>query len=311
LSFFQSIFLGSPDLTLYGFLIRSIITYLFLLAMARLMGPSEMGEMTTIDFIAAVTIGSIASNALVESEVHFLSSLMNIALWSSLTILLNIGGCYFPGIRRIVVGRPIVLIRNGKVQEKNLFKAKMNFDDLLSSLRLAGAPLLDEIEYAILEPKGEVSVVKKGQKSAVTPEDLKIKAEYQGIPNILVLNGKISKDNLNKLGHSEEWLKLKLKSAGVDNYRNVAIAQLDSNGNLYIDLYDDTKERPVEHTKAAFIANLQKIASDLTLYSQQSEAQQAKNLYTKYAQQLEEMLKELRPLLLKTEELNKKDLGDR
>lgn len=304
MTFFQSIFLDPSDLALHGFLIRSIIIYIFLLIMTRIMGPVQMGEMTAIDFIAAVTIGSIASATVVESEVHFLASLVNIAFWSFLTIALNLGGAYFPGLRRILVGRPIILIKKGKVMEKNLTKARMNYDDLVSSLRLMGVPLVDDVEFAILEPKGEVSVTKKSQKEALTPEDLKIKTEYQGIPNVLVMNGKPAKDNLEKLGYNEQWLQKKLQNAGVDKVSNVSFAQIDSNGNLYIDLYDDKKAQPSETKGRECIAKFQKAAAELSQYALETNAPHMQEMYQGYASQIERMLEDLKPKLLQAEELN-------
>jgi len=302
-SFIEQVFLNPPELHIVGFLIRGILAFIFLAILARLMGPVEIGEFTALDFIVAITIGSIASAALVDSEVHFLSSLMNMALWAFLVIILNLLGIRFPNLRRIVVGGPLVLIRNGKVLEKNLFRAKLNFDDLMSGLRLKDAPLLEDVEFAVLEPRGEISVIKKSQKQSVTPEALKMVTEYQGMPSIVVLNGKVMKKSLESRGYTENWLMNKLFEMGVEDARIVSIAQLDSNGQVYADLYDDKQERPESTSQKELIIKLEKINAELENHALNTGNEEAKMLYAEYAEKTGSIVKALKPLILKAEEI--------
>jgi len=267
------------------------------------MGPVELGEFTAIDFIVAITIGSIASAALVDSQVHFLSSILNMSLWAFLAIALNLIGIRMPNLRRILVGGPLILVKEGKIQEKNLFRAKLNFDDLMSALRLQGVSLLDDVEFAVLEPRGEISVIKKSQKQSLTPEDLKIVAEYQGIPSIVVLNGKIMKRNLLHRGYSENWLRNKLYEMGVEDPGAVSLAQLDSHGKLYVDLYDDKRPKLSSTKGKELIIELEKISAQLESFTQETEDEEVKNLYREYAEQTAKIVAALKPKLLTAEEL--------
>lgn len=239
MSFFEQVFLGPPELSLLAFFIRGIVAFFWLLLLARLMGPVEMGELTLFDFIVAITIGSLAGAALMERDIHMLAGMMNMALWAFLLIILNFLGIRFPYIRRMAVGGPLVLIKEGKIQEKNLSRAKLNFDDLMSALRLKGVPLVDDVEFAVLEPKGNISVIQKSQKQPISGEDLKMVVEQQGMPSIVVMNGEIIMKNLESRGYTENWLRNKLSEMGVEDPKTVSLAQLDTQGKLYVDLYND------------------------------------------------------------------------
>ncbi|MGI6318579.1 MAG: DUF421 domain-containing protein [Firmicutes bacterium] len=303
MSFWEQIFISTPELHIAGFILRGVFAFIFLAFLARMMGPTEVGEFTTVDFIVAITIGSIASAALVDSQVHFFSSLLNMALWAFLLIMLNFIGIRFPNFRRIIVGGPLVLVRNGKVLEKNLFRAKLNFDDLMSALRLKDAPLLEDVEYAVLEPKGDISVIKKSQKQSLTPEDLKIIAEYQGMPTIVLINGKILHKSLELKGFTENWLRDKLFEMGVENPEAVSVAQVDSNGNLYVDLYDDKKDRPKSTKEKELILTLEKVYAELDTFSRETGNEENGKLFSQYADQTGAILSELKTRLLKAEEM--------
>ena len=304
MTFWEQIFLSATELHILGFLLRGIIAFIFLIIIVRLMGPVEVGEITTIDFVVAITIGSIASAALVDSQVHFGSSLLNMALWGFLSITLNYLGIRVPNLRRVIVGSPLVIIKNGKIREKNLFRAKLNFDDLMSALRLKGIALLEDVEFAVLEPNGEISVIKKSQKESITPEDLKMVVEQQGYPAIVVLHGKIMQRNLQHRGYNENWLKEKLSEMGIENPEAVALAQLDTNGKLYVDLYDDKKPRPQSVKEKELIIQLQKVNAEMGKYALEAENEEMKKMYQDYVEQTAGILSALKPKLLKAEDLH-------
>ncbi|MEW5921049.1 MAG: DUF421 domain-containing protein [Bacillota bacterium] len=303
MSYWEEIFFSTSELHIFGFLLRGVIAFLYLLLLARLMGPVEMGELTLIDFIVAITIGSLAAAALVDSEVHFFSSILNMGLWTFLAIALNFLGIRFPYMRRLLVGGPLVLIKNGKIQEKNLFRAKLNFDDLMSALRLKGAPLLEDVEFAVLEPKGDISVIKKSQKQPISAEDLKMVVEQQGMPSIVLMNGKILRKNLNRRGYSENWLRHKLYEIGVDDPQAVSLAQLDTQGKLYVDIYDDKVPRPRSTKEKELVLKLEKVNAQLEIFAGDTVNEEAKELYRQYARQTAELLARLKPMILKAEEL--------
>ncbi|RJX24662.1 MAG: DUF421 domain-containing protein [Dethiobacter sp.] len=303
MSFWEQIFLSTPELHILGFLVRGIFAFIFLMIVVRLMGPVEIGEITAIDFVVAITIGSIAAAALVDSEVHFGSSLLNMGLWAFLSISLNLAGIRFPNVRRILVGGPLVLIKNGKIQEKNLFRAKLNFDDLMSALRLQGVALLEDVEFAVLEPRGEISVIKKSQKQSITPEDLKMVVQHQGFPSVVVLHGKIMQRNLHHRGYTENWLKDKLNEMGVEDPETVSLAQLDTNGKLYVDLYDDKQPRPQSTREKELVIKLEKINAQLESFALETENKEMKNIYQEYAEHTVKILSALKPIILKAEEI--------
>lgn len=301
--FLEQVFLGPPELSLFAFFIRGIVAFLWLLLLARLMGPVEMGELTLFDFIVAITIGSLAGAALMERDIHMLAGMMNMALWAFLLIVLNFLGIRFPYIRRVVVGGPLVLIKEGKIQEKNLSRAKLNFDDLMSALRLNGVPLVEDVEFAVLEPKGNISVIKKSQKSPITPENLKMVVEQQGLPSIVVMNGEFVLNNLESRGYTENWLRHKLYEMGVEDPKSVSLAQLDTQGKLYVDLYNDKDPRPLSTKEKELVLKLEKIQAQLELFAGDTENEAAREIYRQYLQQTDEILSQLKPIVLTAEEM--------
>ena len=174
----------------------------------------------------------------------------------------------------------------------------------MSALRLKGIALLEDVEFAVLEPNGEISVIKKSQKESITPEDLKMVVEQQGYPAIVVLHGKIMQRNLQHRGYNENWLKEKLNEMGIENPEAVALAQLDTNGKLYVDLYDDKKPRPQSVKEKELIIQLQKVNAEMGKYALEAENEEMKKMYQDYVEQTAAILSALKPKLLKAEDLH-------
>mgnify|MGYP000856172599 CR=1 FL=1 len=225
---------GQPTLTVMGWVMRATVTVLWLMLIAKLMGQREVGNMNMFDFVVAISIGSVASSHLVDSEVPLAGSLISIATIGAIDILFAFLGLKHSKFRRVVQDESIMLIENGQIRYDMMAKTMYNLDDLLAGLRLKNYPNIHDVEFAFLESNGQLSVIPKSQARPVTPADLGLDTEYEGRPAVLVEDGNILVDNLKSIGLTQEWLLDELAKQGVHDPKELAAVILDTKGRLYI-----------------------------------------------------------------------------
>lgn len=221
--------------------IRSFLGFFILLVLIRLIGKQQVSQLTFFDYILGITIGSIASTLSVQLNENSLATICGMVVWTFLAILLAFFSIRVPWLQKLVEGKSTVVIENGHLMEKNLKKIRITFQDLLSELRIQGVFNIADVEYALFEPNGKLSVQKKSQKQPVTPGDLNISTQYDGLPMNLILDGKIQKETLQNVKLSRAWLTFQLGKTGITDVERVSLAQLDTRGNLFIDLKDEKK----------------------------------------------------------------------
>jgi hypothetical protein len=182
--------------------------------------------------------------------------------------------------------------------EENLAQSRLTGEDLLRELRSKSVFKTADVEFAVLEPTGEVNVFLKSGQKPVTAQDLGQKTAPRNEPQTVILDGNIIDEALSNLGLNREWLGTKLEAAGV-SLNNVFIGQVDAVGDLFLDLFDDSLEVPVPKIKELIYANLEKCHADLMGFSLQTKNQQAKDIFNKDAKKLLEVKEQLKPYLLK------------
>lgn len=220
-------------------IIRSIITFFVLLLFVRLMGKQQVAQLTFFDYVVGITIGSIASTLSVQVNESLFATLVGMATWAVLAILLAWLCMHNVQLRKLVDGEPTVVIENGKILENNLKDIRIPIDELLSELRTMGVFNIADVQSAMFEPGGKISVQKKFQKQPVTAGDLNISLQYEGLPTNLIVDGQCLTDSLYSLNLSKAWLYHQLKKHNIHDVKEVSLAQLDSKGNLYVDLKGD------------------------------------------------------------------------
>ncbi|NEZ46968.1 DUF421 domain-containing protein [Clostridium niameyense] len=219
-------------------LVRSIISFIILLFVTRLMGKKQMSQLTFFDYIVGITIGSIAAEVSVDNSVLLDEGIISLLVWSILPILLGFLALKNIPFRKMIDGEPTVIIKSGEVIRKNLAKNKLNIEDLIMKLREKGAFNIDEIDYAILEANGEISVLFRQDKQSITPSDLNIQNPYKGLPKTVIEDGVLLEKKMKSLGISKAWLMNKLAYKNIYEIKDVFIAQVDDGGNIYIDIYE-------------------------------------------------------------------------
>jgi uncharacterized membrane protein YcaP (DUF421 family) len=190
-------------------LLKIFTLYLATIAIMRLMGKSTIIQMTPYDLVAIIIVGTIASEPLISTE--FLPTVSSLAVLVILHILFSKLTLWQWG-NRFFLGEPTILIKDGQIIEDNIEKSRLSISQLLAILRTKGYPKIADVEYALLEPIGEVSIIPKTENTPVTIQHLEISIEDEGLPISVIIDGKIQYRNLKLLGKSKEWLLDHLKT---------------------------------------------------------------------------------------------------
>lgn len=187
--------------------IRSIILYLIVLVIMRLMGKREIGQLQPFELAISIMISELASIPMTDIGIPLINGIIPILGLLLMHLLISFLNLKSTKIRELVCGKPSILIYRGKIDEKKLRKERFTLNELEEKLRSNNVMDIGDVEYAILETSGDVSVILKPNKRNAIPEDFNIMPEYEGISYDLVIDGKVLNDNLKKLGKDYNWLK--------------------------------------------------------------------------------------------------------
>ncbi|WP_339184530.1 DUF421 domain-containing protein [Oceanobacillus sp. FSL W7-1293] len=284
-----------PEIVLV--LIRSIAAFFLLFLMARMMGKKQISQLTFFDYCVGITIGSIAAALSVDQNVKIINGLVSLTIWGFFPIILAYLGMKSIIFSKITDGKATILIRNGEVLDKNMKKSLITINELLMLLREKGTFKVSDVEMAVLETNGELSVMLKTNQQPVTPQTLGVPLEQEHGPAILIMDGKIMKKSLENLGYSKEWLIGEVQKQGAEEVRDVFLAQIDSRGSLYVDLYEDQYTKTEVEERPLLAASLKKIQADLEGFSLQTDDPAAKKLYTEQAAEVQKVLDTILPYL--------------
>jgi len=200
-----------------------------LFILTKLMGNREMSQLSMFDFISSIAIGSVAGEMAVMSTDSLIEPLVSMIILTSITILISYLTCKSIYLRRFFEGQAIILYQAGQIFEKNLLKAKLDIDELLSACRISGYFDLEEVHTVYLETNGKVSVLPVVKNRPATPSDFNLEP-IQNVPMAnVIIDGKILKDNLKSTGKNELWVAKQLQVNGVTDIKEVILATFDTN----------------------------------------------------------------------------------
>ncbi|SMB91400.1 Uncharacterized membrane protein YcaP, DUF421 family [Thermanaeromonas toyohensis ToBE] len=230
-------------------ILQTLLAFAAILIYTRILGKQQVGQLTFFEYINGITFGSIAAALATDIDpdrtwLHFLG----LTLFAALTWGAGYVALLSRPARKLISGEPTVVIHNGKILEQNMRKMRYNVDELTMQLRQKNVFDIADVEYAILEPNGNLSVLLKSQKRPLTPADLQVPTEYEGVPTELIVDGEILFENLKQVNLDEKWLEQQLKAQGVEDVSQVDYAVLRSNGSLYVNLKKDQLTTPVDIT---------------------------------------------------------------
>jgi len=214
--------------------VRSLLLYAVLAVTIRIMGKRQIGQLQPFEFVIAVLIAELAGIPMSDTDIPLANGLVAILTLMISQVTLAYITLKSNRARGIICGTPSILIEKGKIMEKEMRRLRYNINDLIEQLRLNGYPNIADVDFAILETDGQLSVIPKPAKRPVVAEDLNITSRYEGLPLSVVLDGHILKNDLKKLGLTEEWLIEQLKRAGFQDTSQVLFACIDDSGRLFI-----------------------------------------------------------------------------
>lgn len=211
---------------------RSIVLYILVLIVMRLMGKREIGQLQPFELAIAIMIADLASIPMTEIGIPIYYGIVPILGLLMMHMFISFLNMKSIKAREILCGRPSILIYRGKIIEKELKKQRFTINELEERLRGNDVFNIGDVEYAILETSGQVTVIQKPGKRNVTPEDLNITPDYEGIPYDLVVDGKVMTENLKELGKNYKWLEKQTEKFNMKP-EEALVVTLDAKGQIF------------------------------------------------------------------------------
>ncbi|MFJ9303852.1 hypothetical protein COF04_08690 [Bacillus toyonensis] len=283
-----------PEWTLV--ILRSVFILIMLFAITKWLGKRQISQLSFFEYIAGMTIGDIAAQVSTGLDQKFFHGVFAILIFAAVPFFTGILSLKNKTARDFFEGKSTVLIKDGKILEDNLKKEKYTSDELLELLRGKNAFSVADVEFAVLEPSGELNVLLKKDRQPLTAKDVGLKVPNEKEPQTVIMDGNVLDEPLSSSGHNRAWLHSELEKLGVV-IENVFLGQVDSYGQLTIDIYNDKLQMPSPQNKPLLLASLKKCHADLELFSLETKSKSASGMYSKNAKQIEKILNRVTYLL--------------
>ena len=212
--------------------VRTIILYILVLIVMRFMGKREIGQLQPFELAISIMIADLATLPMAEPGIPITNGIIPILGLLVMHLIISLINLKSIRMREIICGKPSILIYRGRIQEENMKKERFTINELEERLRGNDVFDIGDVEYAILETSGQISVIQKPNKRTTIPEDFGIEPPYEGISYDLVVDGKIMKQNLEKLGKDYNWLLKQVDEFGIKP-EDALIATIDGKGNFF------------------------------------------------------------------------------
>lgn len=194
--------------------LRSVILYLFLVAVIRLMGKRQVGQMEASEFVVTMLVANLASGPMQSESLPLLSGVVPIATVLGIELLLSVLCMRSIRLRKLLCGKPVILIENGKLLQKNLQKTRVNADELTELLREKDVLDLKSVQFAILETSGKLSVFPYPKDRPATAKEAGVPAKAQHLPITIISDGHLMAENLRISGKDTGWVQKILREQG-------------------------------------------------------------------------------------------------
>jgi len=233
MDFFQS----QESLTSIEWILRAVVAFLFLFFMAKIMGQRSISQLQLLDFIIALSIGNIVAHPLSDEGLGLKGSMITMTVLVALYLIGVFASLKWRKLRHFIDTPPFSLIENGKIISKNLKRARISIDFLLSELRKEKIEDVQKVALALWEPDGTISFFLHSQYQAMTPADMNMVTKSFTFPSTIIKEGKIELKELHRIGKNENWLKQKVKSIYDVDIHDILLGTIDHNDQLKIFLY--------------------------------------------------------------------------
>ncbi|WP_088014339.1 DUF421 domain-containing protein [Gottfriedia acidiceleris] len=227
-------------------IIRTFSAFVLLICITHLLGKQTISKMTYHDYITSITLGSIAGNLTFNTSIHFSNYITALTIFSTFLFLATLVSLKNKKARALFNGQPTVVIQDGKILEKNIEKLKVTMDSFNQALRRRDVFDIEEVEFAIFEPDGHLSILKKPSYRFVTRKDLGISSPSQSdFPIEIIMDGQIIDKNITQNHLTKDWIVTEIERRGL-KLADVSYCVRGTNGQLYFDLYKDQIKSPVD-----------------------------------------------------------------
>lgn len=213
---------------------RAISSLITLFLVTKMLGKKQISQLSLFDYVIGISIGNFAAEMTINLESNEINGILAVVIFGLFAYIVSYLTMKSIKLRRFFMGTPTMLIQNGKILEKNLIKVKFDMNDMLEEVRSAGYFDLSEVEYAIMEANGKLSILPKPEYRPLTPKDMNIKVDKEGLCANVIIDSKIMINNLKYMNKDEKWLKNQLKLKGYKKLDKILLATLDMNDKLVI-----------------------------------------------------------------------------
>lgn len=217
-------------------MVRTLFLYLLLITVMRILGKKQVGQLDPTEFVVVLLLSELAAVSMQDMNLPLMNCIVPIITLLCIEIIFSVLEMKSKKLRDLMQGNPVIIISNGKLLCKALSATRYNIDDVMQELRIAGYSDIREIEFAILENSGNLSIIPKSANRAVTPEDINISVKPTGYPHIVISDGKIDTRALKSCGLEKKQLMNKLKKDRIFSTENIFFAIYDTCGNFYYQL---------------------------------------------------------------------------
>jgi len=209
--------------------LRTLFLYLMILVTFRVMGKREIGQLSIVDFVVSIMIAEIAVISIEDPDKPLTMTIVPILILMAVQYTLAFISLKSQSLRQLVDGKPITIIKNGRVDEEIMRKQRYNYDDLLMQLREKNVRSIQDVEFAILEPNGELSVFKKANEPFGGNTN-------NHFPFPLIIDGKIQEENVERIGKNPFWLRQELRKLGFKDIKKISYCVWNSDGTFFVDM---------------------------------------------------------------------------
>lgn len=214
--------------------LRALISLVTLFLVTKLLGKKQVSQLSLFDYVIGISIGNFAAEMTTDLQIPYANGIVSVLIFGVVAYLVSYATMKSIKLRRFFMGTPTLLIQDGKILIKNMRKVKFDVNDLLEECRSNGYFDISQIEYALMEANGKLSILPKGEYLPVTIKDMNLKPEKQGLCANVIIDGKVMKNNLLNVGKDEKWLSKELKVKGYKSLDSILLATLDNNEKLVI-----------------------------------------------------------------------------
>lgn len=218
---------------------RALILYTVVVIVMRIMGKQQVAQLQPYELAVALMIADLGAVPMQNTGIPLITGIVPILTLLMAQVLISYLSLKSELVRKLVCGTPSILISKGKINEKELFKERYNVNDLLEQLRSMGYYNIADVEFAILETNGTLSVIPKSDKRPMNPNDLNLKPQYEGLPVPVIIDGNVNEANMKEVNIDMDWLKSQLALFDVKSIDEVLLASVDAQKKLYVTKKED------------------------------------------------------------------------